>query len=167
MSNRSTVVLVVEDDPIIRMGALRLVVAAGFEALEASGADEAIRILEDRGDIRLVFTDVGMPGTMDGIKLSHYIRERWPPVKLIVASGKAILDESHLPLGTKLFHKPYHDSSIIEAMISMLSDANASNPNARMAGAENQFAITAKATSDEPAGLRASRSEKHCGGRRP
>jgi two-component system, response regulator PdtaR len=144
MSNRRTVVLVVEDDPIIRMGALQLVVAAGFEALEACGADEAIRILEDREDIRLVFTDVGMPGTMDGIKLSHYIRDRWPPVKLIVASGKAILDESHLPLGTKLFHKPYHESSIIEAMIDMLSDADASIRTPRIVETENQFAIIAK-----------------------
>jgi two-component system, response regulator PdtaR len=76
---------------------LQLVAAAGSEAIEASGADEAIRILDVRNDVRLVFTDVGMPGTMDGIKLSHYIRDRWPPVKLIVASGKAILDESHLP----------------------------------------------------------------------
>jgi DNA-binding NtrC family response regulator len=122
MPNRKAIVLVVENDPIIRMGALQLVAAAGFEALEAGNADEAIRILEDRGDIRLVFTDVGMPGTMDGLKLSHYIRDRWPPVKLIVASGHAILDESHLPLGSKLFHKPYHDSSIIDAMIEMLSD---------------------------------------------
>jgi two-component system, response regulator PdtaR len=59
---------------------------------------------------------------MDGIKLSHYIRDRWPPLKLFVASGKAILDESHLPLGAKLFHKPYSESSIIEAMIDMLAD---------------------------------------------
>ena len=117
------VILVVEDDPIIRMGALQLVVDAGFEAIAASDADEAIRILEARSDIHLVFTDVGMPGTMDGIKLAHYIRHRWPPVKLIVASGKHILDESHLPVGARFFSKPYSDKTIVGAMMGMLSAA--------------------------------------------
>jgi CheY-like chemotaxis protein len=118
------VILVVEDDPIIRMGALQLVVDAGFEALEADNADEAIRILEARSDIHLVFTDVGMPGTMDGIRLAHYIRRRWPPVKLIVASGKVILDESHLPSGARFFAKPYSENTIVAAMMGMLADAN-------------------------------------------
>jgi two-component system, response regulator PdtaR len=122
MANRP-VILVVEDDPVIRMGALQLVVDAGFEALEADNADEAIRILEARSDIHLVFTDVGMPGTMDGIKLAHYIRHRWPLVKLIVASGKAILDESHLPEGARFFPKPYSDSTIVGALMGMLSSA--------------------------------------------
>jgi two-component system, response regulator PdtaR len=121
---KQPVILVVEDDPIIRIGALQLVANAGFEAIEASNADEAIRVLETRSDIHLVFTDVGMPGTMDGIKLAHYIRRRWPPVKLIVASGKAILDESHLPAGARFFAKPYSESAIVGAMIAMLSDAN-------------------------------------------
>jgi CheY-like chemotaxis protein len=116
-------ILVVEDDPIIRIGALQLVANAGFEAIEASNADEAIRVLEARSDIHLVFTDVGMPGTMDGIKLAHYIRQRWPLVKLIVASGKAILDESHLPAGARFFPKPYSDSTIVGAMMGMLSVA--------------------------------------------
>jgi two-component system, response regulator PdtaR len=102
---------------------LQFVIYAGFEPLEAENADEAIRILEARSDIHLVFTDVGMPGTMDGIKLAHYIRERWPLVKLIVASGKAILDEGHLPAGARFFPKPYSDSTIVGAMMGMLSDA--------------------------------------------
>jgi two-component system, response regulator PdtaR len=122
-----SVILVVEDDPIIRMSALRFVADAGFEAIEASNADEAILILEARSDIQLVFTDVGMPGTMDGIKLAHYVRGRWPPVKLIVASGKVIADESHLPAGARFFSKPYRDSAIVGAMIAMLSDASASS----------------------------------------
>ena len=88
MNNGKSVVLVVEDNPIIRMAAIDLMLFSGYEALEACDADEAIRILESRADIDLVFTDVQMPGTMDGIKLSHYIRDRWPPVKLIVASRR-------------------------------------------------------------------------------
>jgi two-component system, response regulator PdtaR len=125
-----SVILVVEDDPIILMGAVELVVEAGFEAIEAGNADEAIRILEARSDIHLVFTDVGMPGTMDGLKLAHYIRHRWPPVKLIVASGKAIIDESHLPAGARFFPKPYSENTIVGAMMAMLSDANARHPHA-------------------------------------
>ena len=118
------VILVVEEMPIIRMGAVDLLSEAGFQVVEAETADEAIRILETRPDIHLVFTDVGMPGVMDGIKLSHYIRNRWPPVKLIVASGRTILDESQLPVGAKFFAKPYDDSIIIQTIIGMLSEAN-------------------------------------------
>lgn len=122
MNNGKPVVLVVEDDMLIRLGAVDIVLSAGYEALEARDADEAIRLLEARPDIDLVFTDVQMPGTMDGIKLSHYIRERWPPVKLLVASGNAILEESLLPAGSRFFSKPYDDRAIADAMRRLLAD---------------------------------------------
>jgi CheY-like chemotaxis protein len=122
MNKGKAVVLVVEDSTVIRMGALDLVLSAGYEALEARDADEAIRILESRDDIDLVFTDAQMPGKMDGIKLSHYIRDRWPPVKLMVASGKVILEESSLPLGSRFFSKPYDDHTITDAMARLLSN---------------------------------------------
>jgi two-component system, response regulator PdtaR len=121
MNKRKPVVLVVEDDPLIRLGAVDIVVSAGYEALEASDADEAIRILESRTDIDIVFTDVQMPGTMDGIKLSHYIRDRWPPVKLIVASGNAILEESSLPSGSRYFPKTYDENVIAKALSELLA----------------------------------------------
>ncbi len=129
MSDLKTLVLVVEDSPVIRMGALDLVVEAGFQALEASDAEEAIRILERCSDIRMVFTDVGMPGTLDGVKLSHYIRDRWPPVKLILVSGKCLVDDARLPAGARFFEKPYHDGAIVEAMLRMLAEADANRPN--------------------------------------
>ncbi|TAY51075.1 response regulator [Rhizobium leguminosarum] len=125
MKYGKAVVLVVEDSTIIRMSAVDLVLSAGYEALEACDADEAIRILESRNDIDLVFTDVQMPGTMDGIKLSHYIRDRWPPVRLIVASGAAILKESDLPTGSRAFSKPYDNLAITDAMAHLLSIGNA------------------------------------------
>ncbi|MDZ4055463.1 MAG: response regulator, partial [Polynucleobacter sp.] len=114
-------VLVVEDDPLIRMGAVDLVEAAGYIALAARDADEAIAILEERADIDLVFTDVQMPGTMDGIRLAHCIRERWPPVRIVVASGRAILDQSSLPTGSQFFSKPYSDAAITDTMARMLA----------------------------------------------
>lgn len=120
MKNGRAVVLVVEDNALIRLGALDLVRSAGYEALEACDADEAIRILESRDDIDLVFTDVQMPGTMDGLKLSHYIRDRWPPVKLLVASGMTILEESSLPMGSMFAPKPYNDHEIIDKMAQLL-----------------------------------------------
>ena len=88
---------------------------------EARDADEAIRILEARADIRLVFTDVDMPGSMDGVELSHYIRNRWPQIQLIVASGKAILDESHLPTRSRFFPKPYGERTIVDAILGLLA----------------------------------------------
>jgi two-component system, response regulator PdtaR len=115
--------LVVEDHPLVRMGVLGLIIEAGFEALEASGAMEAIRILEARPDIHLVFTDAEMPGTMDGIELAHYIRNRWPPVKLIVVSGKVVIEQIQLPTGARFFAKPYRETSVVEAMTGMLSAA--------------------------------------------
>lgn len=80
MSLSDAVVLVVEDSPIIRESALEIVRTAGFQGVGARSADEAIGILEARADIRLVFTDVEMPGTIDGVKLAHYIRDRWPQI---------------------------------------------------------------------------------------
>ena len=121
MLNGKAVVLVVEDSTLIRMGAVDLVLNSGYEVLEATNADEAIRILEKRDDIDLVFTDVQMPGTMDGVKLAHYIRDRWPPVRLMVASGREIIEESSLPMGSKFFSKPYNDHAIADAMASLLS----------------------------------------------
>lgn len=121
MLNGKAVVLVVEDSPLIRMGAIELVENAGYEALEATNADEAIQILESRSDIDLVFTDVQMPGTMDGVKLAHYIRERWPPVRLMVASGREIIEESSLPVGSRFFPKPYNDHTIADAMARLLA----------------------------------------------
>ena len=115
------VVLVVEDSPIILMNALELVTSGGFEGVGAAGADEAIAILEARTDIRLVFTDVEMPGTIDGVKLAHYIRHRWPPIHLIVASGRAIQRESQLPTGVQFFPKPYDNDAIVQAMSRMLA----------------------------------------------
>jgi CheY-like chemotaxis protein len=123
MDNSKPVVLVVEDDAMIRIGALDLVKSAGCLAVEARDADEAIRILESRPDIRLVFTDIDMPGSMDGIKLSHFVRNRWPPIHIIVASGKAIIAESDLPSGARFFPKPYEDGPIVEAITTFFSSA--------------------------------------------
>jgi DNA-binding LytR/AlgR family response regulator len=88
-----------------------MVKEAGFEAIEASNAAEAIRILESRNDIRAVFTDVQMPGSIDGLKLAQVVRNRWPPVALIVTSGHANR-EADLPTGGRFLSKPYQSSEV-------------------------------------------------------
>jgi CheY-like chemotaxis protein len=77
-------VLVIEDDPAIRLLVSDIVADSGFEALEAADADEAVQILESRGDIRAVFTDINMPGSVDGLKLANAVRDRWPPTHIFV-----------------------------------------------------------------------------------
>jgi two-component system, response regulator PdtaR len=106
MSLTTPVALVVEDSPFILMNALDLVMTAGFEAIGVASADEAIAVLGTRTDIRLVFTDVEMPGTIDGMKLAHYIRNRWPPIHLIIVSGRALQEEVELPTGARFFPSP-------------------------------------------------------------
>lgn len=132
MSLSHAVVLVVEDSPLILMSALDLVTAAGFEAVGAQNSDEAISILEARTDIRLVFTDIEMPGTMDGVKLARYIRDRWPPIHLIVASGRSILEESQLPAGSRFFAKPYDENLIVEEMTRMLAAIEATEADQKI-----------------------------------
>ncbi len=120
-SAERNLVLVVEDQALIRMAAVGMVEDAGFEVLDAESADAAIIILSARSDIHLVLTDVEMPGTMDGIKLAYYVRKRWPPVLLIVVSGRMIVAEDQLPSGSRFFAKPYDDAKLIAAMTAMLA----------------------------------------------
>jgi CheY-like chemotaxis protein len=99
------VVLIVECEALIRISAVHIVEDAGFSVLEACNADDAIRLLESRSEIRAVLTGVNMPGSMDGLKLAHAIRGRWPPVHLIVTSGLNVRDR--LPSSSRFIHKPY------------------------------------------------------------
>jgi CheY-like chemotaxis protein len=109
-ANAATVkpaVLIVEDEFLLRMQAVDMIEEAGFEVAEARNADEAIKLLETRKDIRIVFTDIEMPGSMDGLWLARAIRDRWPPIELILTSGKHRLDSSELPVRGHFVPKPY------------------------------------------------------------
>jgi DNA-binding NtrC family response regulator len=116
-----SVVLIVEDEPILRMLAKAVAEEAGFEAIEACNADEAVRILEARNDILIVFTDIDMPGSMDGLKLAACIRDRWPPVEIILTSGHFAVKDVALPARGLFFPKPYDPRTISEAMRRMAS----------------------------------------------
>ena len=116
------VVLIVEDESLTRLGAVEIVELAGFEAITASDADEAISILESRNDIRAVFTDVQMPGSMDGIRLAHIIRSRWPPVALIVTSGRSDFSSTDLPTGGQFLRKPYQPTQLESVLRQLILD---------------------------------------------
>ena len=109
-------VLVVEDEFFSRLHAVNLVEAAGYKAIEASNADEAIAILESRKDFRIVFTDIDMPGSMDGLKLARAVRDRWPPIELILTSGHFDVPEDKIPERGLFFSKPYGDREILSAL---------------------------------------------------
>ena len=113
------VVLVVEDEPFIRMQAVVIIEKAGYNVVEACHADEAIAILEMREDIRVVVTDIEMPGSMDGIKLARAIRDRWPPIELIVTSGRYRVRADDLPPRAKFMPKPYTPDILVTAITTL------------------------------------------------
>jgi CheY-like chemotaxis protein len=112
------IVLIVEEDALIRMSAVHMIQDAGYPIVEACNADEAIGILERQSDIRVVFTDINMSGSMDGLKLAHAIRNRWPPIHLIVASGLNMQDK--LPANGRFVRKPYAAEDITTALDDLL-----------------------------------------------
>lgn len=114
------VVLVVDDDALLRMLAVEVVEEAGFLAIEARDADEAVAVLEYRTDIILLFTDLNMPGSMDGLKLAHTVRDRWPPIKILLVSGQQRLKPSDLPLNSCFVEKPYQASALVEELRSLI-----------------------------------------------
>ncbi len=106
------VVLIVEDEFLLRIDAADVIAASGFDVIEASNADEAIEILERRPDIAVVFTDIQMPGSMDGLKLARSVRGRWPPIKIVATSGLVHVTESDLPEGGRFLPKPYSPAQV-------------------------------------------------------
>src|ERR1700754_1203378 len=111
-SSTRPVVLVVEDELLLRINAAEMVASAGFEVIEAANADEAIDILEARRDVTVVFTDIQMPGSMDGLKLARAVRGRWPPIKIIATSGRLNVGEVDLPEGGRFLAKPYSPAQV-------------------------------------------------------
>ena len=124
--DRSTVpavVLVVEDEMLLRMRAVDMVEDAGFTCVEAVDADQAIEILESRADIALLFTDIQMPGRMDGLGLANAVHERWPPIKIILVSGQLKLAKTDIPADSQFFGKPLEATAMIAEMRNLIGHA--------------------------------------------
>ena len=113
-------ILIVENHPLSRLLLVGLVETAGFEAIQAGTADEALPILECRPDIALLITSTVMDGGMDGVELAHAVDIRWPSVKIIVVSGKPGFVESDLPRKSLFLAKPYHDEEMVFEIRSLI-----------------------------------------------
>lgn len=119
ITSRRPVVLVVEDEPLLLMMAVDLVEDAGFEALEARNADEALDILQAHDGIKVLFTDIDMPGSMNGLALAAFVQEKWPLVEILLVSGHVKITKDHLPKRCLFLSKPYDHSRVTEHLQSV------------------------------------------------
>ena len=108
---------------LLRMRAVDMVEDAGYTAVQAVDADEAFAILESRSDVALLFTDIQMPGSMDGLQLAHAVHERWPPIKIILVSGQLKLSSSDIPRDSRFFGKPLESDEMVAEMQDMIGHA--------------------------------------------
>jgi CheY-like chemotaxis protein len=113
-------ILVVEDDAMIRMNAVAFLEDEGFMVVEAASAREAIRALEGGQRIDALFTDINMPGVMDGLDLAHFVRDRWPSIKLLLTSGRREVPTTQLPSQSRFVLKPYHSEQIAGTLQDMV-----------------------------------------------
>jgi two-component system, response regulator PdtaR len=125
---KPTIALIVEDEFLVRMVAVDIFTDSGFEAIEAANADEAIGILESRGDIGVIFTDINMPGSIDGLSLAYVVSRRWPTVRILVTSALRFPGGRPLPAGSMFLSKPYQSSQIAGAVQSLTEAAASGAP---------------------------------------
>ncbi len=107
MQSATVKILVVEDEALIRFTTIDALEDEGFTVFEADCAETAITVLETHADIQLIFTDIDMPGSMDGLQLTAFVRDRWPPIKIFVTSGRITPSKSDLSDGIDFVSKPY------------------------------------------------------------
>jgi two-component sensor histidine kinase/DNA-binding NarL/FixJ family response regulator len=119
-AGRKTNVLVVEDEMVLRMRAVDIVEDAGFTAIQAVNADEALSILETRSDVSLLFSDIQMPGSMDGLKLAHAVHDRWPSIKIILVSGQVKVSDMDKPAESRFFGKPLESDQMVAELQKMV-----------------------------------------------
>jgi two-component sensor histidine kinase/CheY-like chemotaxis protein len=137
-------VLIVEDEMMLRMRAVDIVEDAGFCPVEAVSADEALSILESRSDISLLFTDIQMPGSMDGLKLAHAVHDRWPAIKIILVSGQVNPSDAEKPSDSRFFGKPLSVEKMITELQAMVgAGALKTVPNAALLLVEDAVLRTA------------------------
>ncbi len=109
-------ILIVEDDAEVRLVAVEAVAEAGYEAIKAAGAEEALLLLERTRDVGILFSDVRMPGTMDGLALAKLVHSRWPTIRILLTSADARLDEADVPNDWRFLAKPYRIASLHEKL---------------------------------------------------
>jgi two-component system, response regulator PdtaR len=117
------VVLIVEDEPLVRMTAADELEEAGFHVMEAANADVALAVLEVRSEeVQVLFTDVHMPGSMDGIALAEQVHRRWPHIRLLISSGYARPHLNEIPDRGQFVPKPYIGATLVRHIAEMMQD---------------------------------------------
>jgi two-component system, response regulator PdtaR len=111
-----TAILIVEDEPLLCLNLSEVLRSEGYDVIATTNADEAIEVLQSRTDIRTIFTDINMPGSMNGLKLAAVVRDRWPPVNIIVTTGMRAPHSDELPAHALFIAKPYHHRNVLEAV---------------------------------------------------
>lgn len=106
----------VDDEPLLRMDLAEMLQEAGYKTIEAGHAAEAIQLLEQNPEITAVFTDIQMPGSLDGLALSHVVRDRWPPTAIIVCSGNRRPEPIDMPSGAYFLAKPIGTSLLTKVL---------------------------------------------------
>jgi two-component system, response regulator PdtaR len=114
-------VLVVEDDALIRMDAVDMLESAGFDVSATANADEAVKLLETDSAFVAIFTDIEMPGSIDGLRLAHAVKDRWPPIKILATSGHARFRAVELPQGGMFVSKPYTSDQVTKALRDLIA----------------------------------------------
>lgn len=112
-------VLVVEDEPLILMDMVEELTDRGFDVLEAHSAAQALKILAAHAEIRILFTDVDMPGGMDGLMLAKAVRDRWPPIAIVVTSGHRSVSQNDMPANSRFCEKPCNPDRLAKAFREM------------------------------------------------
>jgi len=115
-----TTVLLVEDETLVRMHGAGILEDAGYKVLEAGNADEALEVLAQHDEVRLLFSDVDMPGSMDGLALAALVHERWPDIRLLLTSGHHHLDEAEIPDSGLFVQKPWTEGVVIDQICRLL-----------------------------------------------
>ena len=120
MDQSKPTILVVEDEALLRMYAADMLEENGFGVVEAENADAAVKVLETRDDVRLLFTDVRMPGSSDGMDLARKVHARWPHILLVITSGHARPTEAEIPDHGRFIAKPYRANELLGEVNDML-----------------------------------------------
>ena len=106
-------ILVVDDEELLRLHAADLLEENGYAVIEAENAEAALKALDRRPDVRLLFTDINMPGRIDGVELARLVHERWPHILLVITSGRERLAQSEIPDDGRFLPKPYRAKELL------------------------------------------------------
>jgi two-component system, response regulator PdtaR len=120
MDQAKPTILVVEDDELLRMVAADMLAENGFGVVEAANADAALKLLETRDDVRLLFSDIQMPGSCDGMDLARQVHARWPNILLVITSGQIKPTEAEIPDHGHFIAKPYRANELLGEVNEMM-----------------------------------------------